>query len=398
MRKSTVPTRRQFIGYSSGALFGLAAFPSSRAKADAEEFKVGMFLPQSGPASIFLAGGRACAELAVDEVNAGGGINGRKVRLVLADGGVAPAEAAKSAIRLILDERVDIIAGSHDGGVREALVSAIKGKVPYVFSPVTENGNCSANTYYLGETAQQQNEIIFDALVKPRNLKSFYLIGNDYSWPRAVNENSKKFIAESGGKIVGEEYVPFGTPNRFEEIVTRIKSVNPDVILITLVGGDNVTFNRTFGAFGTDGRILRVGYLLEEQTLAGIGADGSRNLFSALGYFSTAPGGAGDRFKQAFSAKFGETSPQLFAQVGTIGVDSYAAVHFARALIAKAGSTKARDCMAASEGLSFTTATGPAVMMHRYVNRTMYLAECKGTTFSVVATKEGVQNESSCKT
>ena len=197
---------------------------------------------------------------------------------------------------------------------------------------------------------------------------------------------------------MGEEYVPFGAPNRFEEIVTRIKSANPDVVLITLVGGDNVTFNRTFATFGLDGRILRVGYLLEEQTLAGIGADGTHNLFSALGYFSTVSGGASNPFKEAFLAKFGAQAPQLFGQTGTIGVDSYAAVHFAKALATKAGGTKARECMAASEGLSFATATGPAVMTNRYVNRPMYLAECKGAAFSVIASKLGVQNESSCKT
>src|SRR6185437_11279798 len=79
---------------------------------------------------------------------------------------------------------------------------------------------------------------------------------DDYVWPRKCNEQARKYIAENGGKVVAEEYVPFGAPNKFEEIVTRIKSAKPDMVLITLVGADNVNFNRTFAGFGLDNRAM----------------------------------------------------------------------------------------------------------------------------------------------
>ena len=105
--------------------------------------------------------------------------------------------------------------------------------------------------------------------MKERSVKNFYLIGNDYVWPRKSNKHAKKYIAENGGKVVGEEYVPFGAPNKFEEAVTRIKSAKPDAVLITLVGADNVNFNRTFAGFGLDKDIARLSLLLEENTLHG---------------------------------------------------------------------------------------------------------------------------------
>jgi hypothetical protein len=100
--------------------------------------------------------------------------------------------------------------------------------------------------YVIADTPEQQIRPLVAFMMKDRGAKSVYLIGDDYVWPRKCNEQAKKYIADNGGKVVAEEYVPFGAPNKFEEIVTRIKSAKPDMVLITLVGADNVNFNRTF--------------------------------------------------------------------------------------------------------------------------------------------------------
>ena len=137
------------------------------------------------------------------------------------------------------------------------------------------------------------------------------MIGDDYVWPRKCNEHAKAYIAENGGKVAAEEYVPFGAPNKFEEVVTRIKSAKPDAVLITLVGADNVNFNRTFAGFGLDKDIARLSLLLEENTLLGVGAESSNNLYSSMSYYANAPGDANKKFKAAYFAKFGDKAPQL---------------------------------------------------------------------------------------
>ena len=190
--------------------------------------------------------------------------------------------------------------GSHDSATREALVATIKGKVPYIYTPTYEGGECAFNTYVLADTPEQQIRPSVAYMMKDRGAKSVYLIGDDYVWPRKCNEHARKYIAENGGNVVAEEYVPFGAPNKFEEIVTRIKSAKPDMVLITLVGADNVNFNRTFAGFGLDKDIGRLSLLLEENTLHGIGADASSNLFSCLSYFENAPGEANKKFKAAY--------------------------------------------------------------------------------------------------
>ena len=89
----------------------------------------------------------------------------------------------------------------------------------------------------LGETPQQQLMPTIDHFAKTKGVKSYYLIGNDYVWPRVTNNLAKKYIAGAGGNVVGEEYIPFGPANKFESAVTRIKSAKPDLVVITLVGG-----------------------------------------------------------------------------------------------------------------------------------------------------------------
>jgi ABC-type branched-subunit amino acid transport system substrate-binding protein len=293
----------------------------------------------------------------------------------------------------MLDEKVDMLVGSHDSATREALVATIKGKVPYIYTPVYEGGECAFNTYVIADTPEQQIRPSVAFMMKDRGAKSVYLIGDDYVWPRKCNEQAKKYIADNGGKVVAEEYVPFGAPNKFEEIVTRIKSAKPDMVLITLVGADNVNFNRTFAGFGLDKDIARLSLLLEENTLLGIGPDSSNNLFSSMSYYANAPGEANKKFKAAYFAKFGDKAPQL----GLIGADCYGGIYCAHALATKAGGTDAKKCMAASEGLNFPTAAGSVAMRGRHVDKTMYLATCKGTEFDIIKTFADIKSGDECK-
>ncbi len=387
------PTRRALLGAAAaGAAFG--AMPGLiRPAAAAGDFKIGLFIALSGPASLFGPTQKACAELATEEINKAGGILGRQIKLIPTDAGGPPAESTKSAIRLMLEENVDMFVGSHDSATREALVATIKGKVPYIYTPVYEGGECAFNTYVVADTPEQQIRPSVAYMMKDRGAKSVYLIGDDYVWPRKCNEHAKKYVADNGGSIVAEEYVPFGAPNKFEEIVTRIKSAKPDMVLITLVGADNVNFNRTFAGFGLDKDIARLSLLLEENTLLGIGPESSNNLFSSMSYYANAPGEANKKFKAAYFAKFGDKAPQL----GLIGADCYGGIYCAQALATKAGGTDAKKCMAASEGLSFPTAAGPVTMRGRHVDKTMFLATCKGTEFDIIKTFADVKSGDECK-
>ena len=371
----------------------LAAAPGLIKYANAaSNFKIGLFIPLSGPAALFGPSAKNCGELAIDEVNKSGGVLGRQAKLYIADAGVPPAEAAKSAVRLMLRDKVDLIVGNHDSAVRQAIVGAVKGKIPYVYSPVYEGGECSPNVFMLGETPQQQLMPTIDHFAKTKGVKSYYLIGNDYVWPRVTNKLAKKYIAAAGGNVVGEEYIPFGPANKFESAVTRIKSAKPDLVVITLVGGDNVNFNRTFAEFGLHENISRVASLLEENTLMGIGAESSGNLYSSMAYFANIESAENKAFVSSYKAKFGAKAPVL----NTLAESNYAGIIFGAALTNKAGSTNAAKLAATAEGLTVSTPTGPVTMRNRHTDKNMYLAECNGTQFKIAKVFNKVPSGQTC--
>ena len=191
---------------------------------------------------------------------------------------------------MMLEDKVDFFLGSHNSAAREALIATIKGKAPYVYTPIYEGGECSPNLYCLAETPQQQMETALPFLAQEEAQARL----SDRQRLRVApgQRQVRKFFIESGGKVVGEEYVPFGAPNKFEEAVTRIKAAKPDVLIPTLVRVDNVNFNRTFAGFGLDKKIARLSLLLEENTLLGIGAETSANLYCCMGYFANIPSDA----------------------------------------------------------------------------------------------------------
>ena len=389
-RRTGNATRREILaGLAGGA--SMLALPGGTAGA-AEPVRMGTFFSLSGPASLFGPTQTACNALAVDEVNAAGGIFGRKVEIVSGDGGAPPAEAAKSAVRMLLKDKVDLIVGSHDSAVRQAIVGALKGKVPYVYTPLYEGGECAYNTYVTADTPQQQIKPSLNALAGMFGLRKFYLIGNDYVWPRQSNARAKEYIAALGGEVVGEEYAPLGAGNKFDDAITRIKAAAPDLVLITLVGGDNVNFNRTFAGFGLDKSTRRLSLLCEELTLQGIGAEHSAGLYSCMSYFAVVDSPANAAFKKRYAQKMGSKAPPL----SMIGVDAYSGTHCAAALLNKAGSNAAAAVMKASEGLQYKTASGTGTMINRHVAKSMYLAECEGTQFRIIRTFDDVGHGETC--
>lgn len=395
MRKHTRLSRRNVLAGAAAASAAIAA-PGLTRVAGAQSsapFKIGVFYAAAGPASaLFGPTQKASAELAAEQINAAGGVLGRKVELFFANGDGAVAEATQSAARLMLSEKVDFFMGSHNSAVREALVATIRGRVPYVYTPIYEGGECAPHTYVIADTPQQQMETTLPWLHKKQPIKSVYLIGNDYVWPRVTNDHAKRIVAGLGGQVVGEDYAPLGAPNKFEEAVTRIKDRKPSLVLVTLVGGDNVNFNRTFAGFGLAKDIWRMSSLLEENTLLGIGAENSANLYGCMSYYGSNPTKENAAFKEQYKKKFGDKAPIL----GLIGVDCYAGVKFIEAAVKKAGGAEPAKVSAIVEGLTFDTASGPMTMRKRHVDKNMFLAECRGTEFHVVETFANVPSGQTC--
>lgn len=357
----------------------------------AADIKVGVLVPDSGPAGLFGPSTRNSATLAAEKINASGGINGEQIELVFADVGVPPAEAAQAALRLWKGEGVEAFVGMHDSAVREALIGRFNGQVPYVYTPVYEGNSCANGLYITGETPSQQLAPVIPYLAEKEGVSKWYLIGHDYNWPRDTNALAKGYIADAGGEVVGEEYLPF-TVSEFDSSLQRIKESGADAVLITLVGGGSVGFNVSFAGFGLDDQAIRLGTLIEENTLGGIGADNADRLFSSSGYFASIETEAAASFASEYSAAFGADAPAL----NGLGQSAYEGLMLLAALANKAGSLDVAAMDAAAEGITWSTPRGDNTLTGRHMAQTIYLADGSGGAFNVVTSFDSVASSEAC--
>lgn len=355
------------------------------------DIKIGVLVPDSGPAGLFGPSTRNSAELAAQKINAGGGINGEQVELVFADVGVPPAEASQAALRLWKGEGVQAFVGMHDSAVREALLGRFNGQVPYIYTPVYEGNSCADGLYVTGETPSQQLAPVIPYLMENEGASKWYLIGHDYNWPRDTNALAKGYIADAGGEVVGEEYLPF-TVAEFDSSLQRIKESGANAVLITLVGGGSVGFNLSFAGFGMDDQALRLGTLIEENTLAGIGGDNANRLFSTSGYFAAIDSEASAAFSAEYAAAFGADAPAL----NTLGQSAYEGLMLLDALAEAAGSLDVAAMDAAAEGLTWRTPRGENTMKGRHMAQNIYLADGTGGAFEIVTSFDSIASSEAC--
>lgn len=385
--------RRTLFRTLAGAAALAAAITVSATSSLADDpVKVGILIPQSGPAGLFGPSSQNSAELAVAEINGDGGILGRMVEPFYADVGGPPSDAIQAALKLWKGEKVDAFIGMHDSAVRGALVNLFKGQVPYIYTPVYEGGECADGVYVLGETPSQQLEPVIPWLAENKGASKWYLIGNDYNWPRDTNTAAKAYIEASGGTVVGEEYLPF-TADNFDSNLAKIKESGADAVLITLVGGASVGFNRAFGSFGLSDDVIRIGTLIEENTLAGIGAENSKNLYSSAGYFANIDTEPAKAFADAYKAKFGDDAPVL----NSLGESVYDGLLLLKAIAEKAGSLDVAAMEKAAEGVSYSGPRGDATLEQRHTTKDIYLAGANGVDFAVVETFGSVGAGDNCQ-
>jgi urea transport system substrate-binding protein len=377
--------RRQFLAAAAAA----SAAPSVFA---AGALKVAVLIPQSGPAGLFGASTKDCAELAAATINARGGVLGRKLELLFGDAGQPPAEASQAALKLWKGDGAKVVIGMHDSAVRGALVGLFKGQVPYFYTPVYEGGECARGTYMNGETPQQQLQPVIPWIAAERKPTKWYLIGNDYIWGRNTNAAAKGYILATGAQVVGDEYLPF-TVDNFDASLARIRDSGADAVLVSLVGGASVTFNKAFASFGLADKTLRLGTLIEENTLAGIGIANAKNLYSSAGYFANIKTPAAEAFAAAYAKRFGPQAPAL----NGLAESCYEGFLMLEAIAKKARSLDVAKMDAASEGAGYSGPRGQVTMKARHVEQNIYVADVDASGFRVVKTFPQVGSGQTCK-
>ncbi|MGY4256027.1 urea transport system substrate-binding protein [Bradyrhizobium sp. USDA 4516] len=320
------------------------------------------------------------AQLAVADINRRGGILGREVEFSVYDAGGPIEDVLDRAEQAIASDDVDLIMGMHTSAVRVALRGLItRSKIPYIYTPVYEGGERTPGVIAIGETPRWQNRPSIHWLAEAKRASRWYLIGSDYVWPWQSHRAVKRYIKETGGLVVGEEFVPVGEDNH-EAQLERIRAAKPDVVLISLIGTDSVTFNRAFADAGLAATTLRFAGCFDETALLGIGADKTENLYCASGYFPSVGSREGDDFRDRYRAMFGAFAPP----VGSCSESAYEGFCLLEAAAKRAGTLDMRPLLAAADNLVYRGPRGPVTVRSGHARMPMYLAEADGLDFRVI--------------
>ena len=244
---------------------------SDRRRSERKPFRVANFVGLSGSAGIWGPASTNSALLAVSEINSRGGILGRELELTFHDAGGRIDGVVRKASDIVANDEADLIMGSHISAVRVALRKVVSGHVPYIYTPVYEGGERTPGVMAIGETPRDQTRPAIEWLATAKRASRWYLIGSDYVWPWLSHKSTKKYIADAGGRVVGEEFVAMGEHNH-SAAIARIRAAKPDVVMISLIGTDSVVFNRAFGECGLGSQMLRLCGAMDETLLLGIAA------------------------------------------------------------------------------------------------------------------------------
>ncbi|WP_207483271.1 substrate-binding domain-containing protein [Arenibaculum pallidiluteum] len=272
------------------------------------DLKIGLLLPFSGPAGIWTPSSEACALLAAAEINAQGGILGRPVQIVVGDIGVGAAEAAEEAAGLVEVEGVSAVVGMHPSDTRNAVMSAIGGRVPYIYTPQYEGGVDQVDVLAIGETADELMRPGISWLVENRHARRFLLVGNDYIWPRISHAAARRIVRDRGAHVVGDILLPIGERD-YARTFDLIRRTSPDVVLMYLLGQEAIEFNRAFSEAGLGARHIRYSTATDETVVYGIGPDHLEEFYVTASYLANVRYRENDAFLEKYRTCFGTHAP-----------------------------------------------------------------------------------------
>jgi branched-chain amino acid transport system substrate-binding protein len=269
--------------------------------------KVGVIADQTGPLSFVGIANANLAKMVIDDINAQGGLLGRRLELYLEDSATIDSVAEAKAIKLVQHDDVDVILGGIYSSTRQAIKGPAveKGKKLYIYPEQYEGQECDPLIFCTGPVPAQQVDPFIPWLMQHTGAKRFYLPSADYIWPRTMNKRVGQVVAANGGTIVGEEYFPLDHAD-YGETIDKITSSGAEVVF-------NFTVPPGVGPFleqlHASGFAERGGHLVctyfDENFLNMVPAAHVEGLYGCLDYYQ----GVGDPFSQTLLAEYDRRYP-----------------------------------------------------------------------------------------
>ncbi|MEM9710297.1 MAG: urea ABC transporter substrate-binding protein [Pseudomonadota bacterium] len=325
---------------------------------------IGILHSITGTMAISETGSVQAEKLAIEQINAQGGILGRKIDFIQEDGASDWPTFAEKARKLLVNDKVASVMGCWTSASRKAVLPVFEQHNGFLYYPTFYEGlEESPNVIYTGQEATQQIIAGLDWVNQTKGAKTFYLLGSDYIWPRTSNKIARKHIENfmEGTKVVGEEYYPLGH-TQFNSVINKIRLRKPDVIYAIVVGGSNVAFYKQLIAAGIDPAaespiVLTIS--VTEDEIRGIGGENIAGSYACMKYFQSLENENNLEFVRAFKDMWGDD-----IVVGDVTQAAYLGPWLWKAAVEKAGSFDVDKVREASPGIELTTAPEGYVKVH----------------------------------
>lgn len=297
-------------------------------------WKIGLLFSSSGVTSIIEQSQLKGALMAIEQINAKGGVRGRPIETISLDPGSVVSRYGHLAEELIVDNKVNVIFGCYMSSSRKEVLPVVERRNALFFYPTLYEGfEYSPNVIYGGACPNQNSVPLANYLMNTFGHKIFF-VGSKYIYPYESNRVMRNVLRQGGGEVVGEEYFDLETrADGFRDVIAKIIKAKPDAIFSTVVGQSCIEFYRAYHEAGGDGRVCPIASLTtNEGEINAIGRDASVGHITAAPYFRSIQSAANRRFLKAYEAKFGSTLDV------TSGCEAaYSQVHLFAAALAETG-------------------------------------------------------------
>jgi ABC-type branched-subunit amino acid transport system substrate-binding protein len=351
-----------------------------------DSIKIGVIADQTGPLSPMGCAQANAAALVVDEINAAGGVLGRRLELILEDSATDDTEAAEKAAKLVQVDQVDVLLGGIFSSTRQAIKGRAveQGETLYIYPEQYEGQEYHPLLFCTGAVPAQQVEPLIPWVMQQTGARTFYLPSADYIWPQVMNRKLHEVASANGGEVLGEEYHPVDHAD-WAATVERINSSGADVVFNTTVPPGCFPFLEALYASGFSKRGGRIITTYWDENLASVlPPEQIEGLYGCIDYYQSVPDPFSQELLGRYNARFPE-GPQFSAGSGCTGI--YRGVKLWEAAVTEAGSLEQAAVVAALDHAKIAEGPGgPAEMVpgQHHVRMNMYIAEVSAGALEVV--------------
>jgi ABC-type branched-subunit amino acid transport system substrate-binding protein len=348
--------------------------------------KVGVITDQTGPLSFMGIANANIARMVIDDINAQGGLLGRRVTLLLEDSETTDAAAEAASRKLVQEEDVDVLFGGIYSSTRQAIKgpAVVEGGKLYIYPEQYEGQESDPLIFCTGPVPAQQVEPLIPWLMDRTGAKKFALPSADYIWPHVLNDKVREAVAAQGGEIVHEEYHPLDHME-YAETVEQITASGAEVVFNTIVPPGLTPFLQELhdSGFKDRGGILVCTYF-DENFLNLAPAEHVEGLYSCLDWYQEVD----DAFSKRLLGRYDELYPGSASfTAGSACSGMYRGLKLWEAAVTEAGTLDQDRVIAALDHARIAEGPGgPAEMVpgQHHLRMNMYIAQAHDGAFKVV--------------